>query len=129
VRQVSSIIEVQIEDYENRTAVYLINNGNGPAIIDLVLCIDENDKSDSLLPLMPNISGTWTTFTEGEGLRGKSLAVGQTKYLILLDNPSVNDLRALRAKLSTITVKVFYHDIYRNEFQKERSLSYFGRSE
>ena len=122
VRPISSIV---LNDYEDKIAVIINNDGTGPLIIKKFIAKNMKEEKSSLIELMPHINQPWTTFIETIDCR--TISVGKKLVLIEMTPLSFNAKQSVRDALSKITIYLEYEDIYGNKFKDERKLEFFGR--
>ena len=128
------LADILFDDYENKIAVKLLNNGIGPLIL-VSSGVYKNDTliSTDLIDVMPALpTGMfWKDFLKN--LSGRIMDPSGSKTLICL-NGDENETEfimireQIRDILKDLTIKISYKDVYENKFFFERKLDWFGRN-
>lgn len=122
VRPISSIV---LNDYEDKIAVIINNDGTGPLLIKKFIAKNIKLEKNSLIEIMPSIDQPWITFIET--LEGRTISIGKRLVLIELLPLTIEVKQKIREALSEITIYLEYEDIYGNVFTDEKKLDFFGR--
>lgn len=130
---VKPIAIISVADYEERLAVNLQNQGNGPLIIEKLLIKNNDEEKSSIIDFFETgfEDVVWSTFTAD--IDGWSILPASHRTLIeLIGNPSDKKFIAKRNRvrkvLANLKVEVQYQDIYENKMPvKVRDLDFFAR--
>jgi hypothetical protein len=131
---VRPVAVIPVADFENHLAVWLANKGLGPMRIKTLTVTDAAGHiHPDLLSHMPELPSNvyWTNFHGSAD--GEVLEAGKRLDLLVLDgdpeNFSFRTARdAVRQRLSKLTVRVEYEDLYERKMPpEERALSWFRR--
>jgi hypothetical protein len=131
---VRPVAAIPVADFESRVAVWLANKGLGPMRITALTVKDERGEVHSdILSHMPDLPRDvyWTNFHGN--VDGALLEAGKRLELLILEgdvkSASFRTARnAVRSRLSELTVRVEYQDLYeRKMLPEEKTLSWFGR--
>jgi hypothetical protein len=131
---VRPVAAIPVADFENRVAVWLANKGLGPMRITALTVKDARGEVHSeILSHMPELPpGVYWTNFHGN-VDGALLEAGKSLDLLILEgdaqSASFRTARdAVRRRLSELTVRVEYQDLYeRKMLPEEKALSWFGR--
>jgi len=131
---VRPIAVLHIADFENNVAVFLRNKGLGPMrILSLRATNDNSIAHDRIIAHMPTLPDRirWSDFYGN--IDGSVLEPGTEFGLLVLEgSPGDSAYReyrdAVRRRLSELTVRVEYENLYRQRMEPEElRLSWFGR--
>ena len=133
-QSVKPILNIILADYENRISVMLQNKGLGPLTIEHFYVLkDEKKIENNLIDCMPDLPDKlmWKHFIKdfnGKALTASEKISGLTLSGDVNDNNFCTYRDEVRKRLSLLTVKVDYKDIYgKNMPTCERQLKWFGR--
>jgi hypothetical protein len=125
---------IEVEDYEDRLAVTLKNDGPGPLTLKRIRVTADKTEKDSIIDWMPELPSDmfWRTFV---GAIAHSRSIPANGHLRLVefggdhrDERYVRHRDACRERLSRLSVAVDYTDVYGSLMAPaERNLSWFGR--
>ena len=131
---VRPIPSVQLADFENSVGVYIENSGLGPMrILSLIVTDDKGVTHDDLISHMPSLAPgiLWSSFYDKVDL--SALQTGRRLRLLLLEGDPEDAMYrqsrdAVRRKLSELTMRVEYEDLYGRLMEPaDERLSWFGR--
>jgi len=125
---VKPIAVIDLEDYDEKIAVTIVNSGTGPLIVKELSCKNKvtGVHAPDLIMLMPEIDQKWTATYQN--IAEDTIGVGKEGKLIEL-NPKNNEIRQkIRVALKDISICLTYLDVYGTNFTKKQDLAFFGRN-
>lgn len=121
--------QIDLIDINNQVSVRVVNNGMGPMIVNRLTFFKEGNS--------------YTNIEDCLALESRSyqrIPVNETLQKVILPNASLDvfaaelapfeeesQLETVRRELAPVTLRVYYRDIYDNQFTLERSLDWFSR--
>lgn len=120
--------QVELFDHKNHFHVYIQNGGVGPMIIDKLTFTKNGNHYSSISDCLDLDPKLYWHMPINDTV--KKVILPNLHFIVFnknTENNKADDIESIKKQLSSITLKVNYHDIYDNKFSFERNLSWFSR--
>lgn len=117
--------QIDLEDRKGHIAVRISNNGMGPMILNEIRFEKEGKIYTSIKECLTLDARSYTSITVDDSVQ--KIILPNAQLIVFETRIGEDEIANVRKQLAPIMIKVFFRDIYDNDFMIERSLIWFER--